>query len=189
MTYASRTGTLTPNLPSLPGGLVWNVAHNATSLVLSVGGAAASADLSIVTTDSPDPVSAGATVTYTLTIANAGPDTASGVSVADTLPGDLTNVTGSGTGWTCPAPVAGVLTCTRASLAVGAAPSITITGTAPGSGPLVSTADHHSSTSDPNPANNSDTENTRRHSRSRICRSSRPTRPIPSARARSSPTP
>src|SRR5438094_233521 len=44
------------------------------------------ADLSIVKTDSPEPVSAGNNLTYTLTIDNAGPSDAAAVTVSDTLP-------------------------------------------------------------------------------------------------------
>ena len=153
-------GTFTPNLPSLPGGMVWNVAYNPTSVVLSVGGGAAGADLSIVKDDTPDPVNAGASLAYTLTVTNAGPDPATSVTVTDTLPAGLTGVTGSGTGWTCPDPVAGVLTCTRPSLDVTTAPVILVTGTAPASGPLSNTASVSSATVDPIPGNNSDTEDT-----------------------------
>jgi uncharacterized repeat protein (TIGR01451 family) len=44
------------------------------------------ADLSITQADDPDPVSAGANVTYTLSISNAGPSTATNLTVTDTLP-------------------------------------------------------------------------------------------------------
>ncbi|QDS90823.1 Large cysteine-rich periplasmic protein OmcB precursor [Rosistilla ulvae] len=46
----------------------------------------ASADLSITKADSPDPVVAGNTLTYTLTVLNDGPVDATGVTVVDTLP-------------------------------------------------------------------------------------------------------
>src|SRR5262249_44450227 len=89
-----------------------------------------------------------------------GPDAATALTVADQLPAGLTSVVGSGTGWTCPAPVAGILSCTRTSLAVTTAPVITITATAPASGPLSNTAAVASTTPDPNATNNQATEST-----------------------------
>ena len=52
-------------------------------------------DLSIIKTDSADPVTAGNTFTYTLTVANSGPDIAEGVLVSDQLPESVAFVTGS----------------------------------------------------------------------------------------------
>ena len=49
-----------------------------------------SANLSITKTDSPDPVLAGAPLAYTITVSNAGPSTAHGVTVVDTLPAGVT---------------------------------------------------------------------------------------------------
>ena len=51
-------------------------------------------DLSIVKSGSPDPVDAGSTLTYTKTVTKNGPDPAAGVSVVDTLPSDVTFVSG-----------------------------------------------------------------------------------------------
>ena len=53
--------------------------------LLPASAAAATADLSIAKTDSPDPVTVGAQLTYTITVSNAGPDTANGVQVVDDL--------------------------------------------------------------------------------------------------------
>jgi uncharacterized repeat protein (TIGR01451 family) len=49
-------------------------------------------DLSVSKVDVPDPVLAGQQVTYTLTVTNAGPATASDVVLTDTLPADVTFV-------------------------------------------------------------------------------------------------
>src|SRR5439155_533555 len=136
-----------------------NPANNTATASTTV---TASADLSIIKTDSPDPVFAGGTLTYTLSVSNAGPSTATTVSVTDTLPAGVTFQSASGTGWACSGTNASV-TCTRASLApTGGTPStITITVTAPNEGGTISnTASVGASTSDPNTANNSATEQT-----------------------------
>ena len=48
------------------------------------------ADLSLTKTDSPDPALEGEQLTYTLTVHNAGPQSATGVVLTDTLPGGVT---------------------------------------------------------------------------------------------------
>jgi len=65
----------------------------AVVLALTLAGAAAgmaakagSADLAITKVDSPDPVSVGSALTYTIGVQNLGPDTATGVTVTDQLP-------------------------------------------------------------------------------------------------------
>jgi uncharacterized repeat protein (TIGR01451 family) len=111
------------------------------------------ADLSITKSDSSDPVNAASSLTYTLTPSNAGPSTAAGVSVTDTLPAGVTFGTASGSGWTC-AEVSGVVTCTRVSMGTGSAPAISITVTAPAEGgTITNNAAVSSSTTDPIPAN------------------------------------
>ena len=47
---------------------------------------AATADLSVAKSDGPDPVTVGSELTYTIAIANAGPETGSGVELEDMLP-------------------------------------------------------------------------------------------------------
>ena len=44
------------------------------------------ADLEITKSDSPDPVTTGSDLTYTITVTNNGPDAATSVTVTDTLP-------------------------------------------------------------------------------------------------------
>src|SRR5439155_792539 len=130
--------------------------------VTITGSCPTGADLSITKSDAPDPVSAGGTLTYTLTVSNGGPSTATSVSVTDTLPAGVTFQSATGTGWTCSGTNASV-TCTRASLApTGGTPStITIVVTAPNEGgTITNTAAVSAATSDPNPANNTATAST-----------------------------
>ncbi len=119
------------------------------------------ADLSITKSDSPDPVETNGTLTYTISVANAGPDAADNVQVEDTLPAGVTFQSASGTGWSC-AHASGVVTCTRTALAASAtAPDITITVTAPSStGDITNSADVASSTLDPDTGNNTASETT-----------------------------
>ncbi|HEX8703696.1 MAG TPA: DUF11 domain-containing protein, partial [Myxococcaceae bacterium] len=60
-----------------------------------------SADLAMVLTDTPDPVNGGSTLTYTMSVTNAGPSTAATVTATLTLPAGTTFVSAAGTGWTC----------------------------------------------------------------------------------------
>lgn len=118
-----------------------------------------SADLSIVISDI-DPVVTGADLTYTLTVSNAGPGGAGGIQVQQTLPPEVTFVSASGGGWTCN-QAAGVVTCTRAQLAAGAAADISVVVTAPATNATISTSATVSGTgADPNAGNNSATEQT-----------------------------
>src|SRR5207245_1308418 len=115
-----------------------------------------SADLSITKTDNPDPVNAGATLTYTVTVSNGGPSTAANVQVTDNLPAGVTFQNASGTGWTC-VQAGGVVTCTRGSVAPGGAPPITITVTPAICGTITNPATVGTTTFDPRTANNTAT--------------------------------
>jgi len=82
----------------------------------------AEADLVITKTDSDDPVIAGTSMTYTITVQNNGPSDAQDVVVSDTLPGGLSNATSSG----CAEDVNGTATCTLGTIAAGASAQFTI---------------------------------------------------------------
>jgi uncharacterized repeat protein (TIGR01451 family) len=60
-----------------------------------------SANLRITKSDSPDPVRAGAQLTYTIGVENLGPDPATGVTVTDNLPGGVDLVSSSGPAGAC----------------------------------------------------------------------------------------
>jgi uncharacterized repeat protein (TIGR01451 family) len=76
--------------------------------------------LSVSKTDSPDPVAAGANITYTLTYANAGNANATGVALADTVPANTTFVSATGGGTLS----AGVVTWSLGTLAPGPSASV-----------------------------------------------------------------
>ena len=111
------------------------------------------ADLSITKLDTPDPVDAGANLTYTIEVTNAGPDAAASVTVTDILPPGATLVTAGGTGWSCNS--ASPVVCSLTTLAVGPAEPLTIVVTIAAAGTVTNTASVSSTTTDPDPDDNS----------------------------------
>ena len=92
------------------------------------------ADLSLTKSDSPDPVLAGELLTYTLTAHNAGPSSASGVELIDTLPAGVTFDSATPTQGSC-SEASGTVTCALGTIADGAAApasTVKIRATAPG---------------------------------------------------------
>ncbi len=118
---------------------------------------ATSADLSVSKTDHTDPVPAGSVLTYTIAITNAGPSDAVSVIITDHLPSGTTFVGGSGCGES-----GGVVTCAMGALPAGATGFLVLGVQVPpdASGTMTNTVDVSSSTSDPDPANNHDSETT-----------------------------
>jgi uncharacterized repeat protein (TIGR01451 family) len=152
--------SLVVNGIDLRSSFVSATASHPTARSTSEFAAVVEADLSIVKTDSPDPVNAGSALTYTLTVSNAGPSSASSVIVSDTLPAGTTFVSASSASFTC-SFASPTVTCTAPSFAAGATGTITITATAPANGGTISnTASVTAQTPDPNTANNSSTATT-----------------------------
>ncbi|WP_163100707.1 DUF11 domain-containing protein [Peribacillus alkalitolerans] len=119
------------------------------------------ADLSVVKIDSPDPVTVGQDLTYTVTVANGGPDTATDVTLTDILPSSVIYVSSSPSQGSC-SFAAGTLTCSLGTLASGgtATVNIVVTPTADSVQTISNVAMVTGNEIDPNPANNSDTETT-----------------------------
>ena len=118
------------------------------------------ADLSIVKTSSPS-VTAGGQVSYALTAHNAGPSSATGVTVVDVLPSGMTYAGSTSSQGAC-AFAAGTVTCALGGLATGASATATITATATFalSGTTVpNTASIFGDQNDDGPANNASTYN------------------------------
>ncbi|HYC90856.1 MAG TPA: endonuclease/exonuclease/phosphatase family protein [Thermoanaerobaculia bacterium] len=158
-TVLSNTATLASATPD-PNG-----ANNSATATTTVG--AGSADLSVTKFDSPDPVNAGANLVYSITVTNAGPSAATSVTLADTVPVGTTFVafTAPG-GWTCSTPAigaTGAISCTNPTLGVTSALftlTVNVDPTLLAGTVLSNTITVSSATTDPNGANNSDTETT-----------------------------
>ncbi|MGH1491981.1 MAG: Ig-like domain-containing protein [Acidimicrobiales bacterium] len=115
------------------------------------------ADLSITKVDDVDPVLPGDLVIYTVTVNNAGPDTAEKVVVTDTLPAGVTLAATNG----C-AQDPSALTCSLGSIPVNGSAQYTITVIvdANTAGVLSNSATVAAGTADPDPNNNTTTEDT-----------------------------
>ncbi|MFK4088606.1 hypothetical protein ACI2LF_31120 [Kribbella sp. NPDC020789] len=114
---------------------------------------AESADLQLTKTGTPDPVPAGAELTYTIVAKNNGPSAAKDVAVADTLPDGVELVSAKATQGTC----GGTIDCALGEIPAGASVSITVVVKVPAASTatgLTNVATATTSTSDPDPANN-----------------------------------
>ncbi|GAB5403266.1 MAG: SdrD B-like domain-containing protein [Aureliella sp.] len=135
-----------------------NTANNTATEPTAVN---ASVDLAITKTDSTDPVIAGNALTYTLTVTNNGPSTATGVTVSDVLPAGVT-FTSTSSSQGSSANSGGTVTASLGTIAPGANATVTIvvdvdeaTRTS-----LSNTATVTSTETDSNTANNTATEPT-----------------------------
>ncbi len=95
---------------------------------------AGNADLSVSMTDAPDPVGVGALLTYTITVSNGGPSTATGVTVADTLPAGVALVSAIPSQGTCTG--ASPVSCVLGSLASGNSATVIVKVTTGGAGTI-----------------------------------------------------
>jgi uncharacterized repeat protein (TIGR01451 family) len=135
-----------------------NSANNSATATTVVASPSQS-DVAIVKTAAPEPVNQGTNLAYTLQVTNNGPAIATGVTVSDTLPTQVTYVSSSTTQGTC-SQSAGTVTCSLGSVSVGGLVIVTINVSAAtfSSGTLVTnTATVSSTTSDPNLTNNTST--------------------------------
>jgi uncharacterized repeat protein (TIGR01451 family) len=118
------------------------------------------ADLKMTKSDNPDPVKIGRTLTYTLKVENLGPAGASGVTVTDQLPNQVHFVTASATAGSCSLAGATV-TCNLGDVAAGQQREVTIKAKMQGTPrTITNSATVNAITGDPQPANNTDSENT-----------------------------
>jgi uncharacterized repeat protein (TIGR01451 family) len=102
-----------------------------TSVLVETSG---DSDLSISMTAAPTPVFVSSQLSYTIQLQNLGLSAAGNVTVTDTLPATLVNPTATASQGSCAPPSGGQIVCTIGTVAypLGAAISITVTGTTPG---------------------------------------------------------
>ncbi len=132
------------------------------------GSAAAIADLAVELTDSPDPVPAGQTLTYDMSVTNHGPSDATGVTLIDTLAAgagrireihiDLNSVVSSQ--GSCSTPSDGTLACLLGTIPATGSATVTISITPTEAGTITNVASASANEPDPNPADNSASETT-----------------------------
>ena len=141
-----------------------NPLNNSATVTIGVAGAT-QADLSVTNSASPNPVTAGQTITYTQTVTNNGPAMAGGTSVtlSDQVPANTTYVSQSGpAGWSCGVFSSPFYTCSIASLAANSSATFTFVvsvNPTTASGTTITDTDSVSAapTTDPNPNNNNAT--------------------------------
>ncbi|MBC8570189.1 DUF11 domain-containing protein [Zongyangia hominis] len=135
-----------------------NPDNNTSTALIPVG---ISADLSVSKRAFPVPVEAGGILTYTITVYNAGPNAAQNVELADLIPAEILNPEFAVQGGTVFAPW--ISPYNIGTLGAGESFVVTIRGTVNPSAPVGSienTAAVESTTPDPDPDNNTATEET-----------------------------
>ncbi|HWW81137.1 MAG TPA: hypothetical protein VNY82_16185 [Steroidobacteraceae bacterium] len=115
------------------------------------------ADLSVSVTGTAATVQEGAAVSYTVTVANAGPDTAPATQLTYQLGSGLTPGTVSAGSGSCTINSSALVTCTLGDVAVKQSVSVTINATASTAGTATSTAAVTTTGTDPASSNNSAT--------------------------------
>ena len=121
---------------------------------------AGQADLAVTKTGTPNPVLAGNSITYAITVTNNGPAAAATVTLTDTLPANTTFVSiSTASGWTCTAPSGGTEKCTNPSVAASTSGMFTLVlkvnaGTSPGTVITNTVNVSSATTTDPFAANN-----------------------------------
>ena len=111
------------------------------------------ADLTLTKTDNPDPAPLDGPLLYTLSISNAGPQAATGVTVTDTLPASVTLVSATPSQGSCSGTT--TITCNLATILKDGTASVEILVTTGATGTITNNASVTLNEVDPVPADNS----------------------------------
>ena len=162
------TGTIDPGATA---GTITNVASVASSTddpdpsnntAMAATSVTATADLSVTKSANPSSLVAGKGVTYTMTVANAGPDGAEGATLADPLPSGLIRSSVTTSAGTC-ARDGDLLDCSFGTIPASGSVRVTLTGTvdpSDGDASLVNAVTVQSAVTDPSSGNNTATVST-----------------------------
>jgi uncharacterized repeat protein (TIGR01451 family) len=160
--------------PATAGSYVNTIPAGALASTAGTNTAPASATLTVtpvadvsVTKLGPASIATGASITYSISVANAGPDAANNTTFSDTVPAQITGVgvsciAGGGASCGTLAAAGNSVTGTFPALPAGGTLAITITGTVTGTAPITNTATitPPGGVPDPNAANNSSSATT-----------------------------
>ncbi len=162
VTYSQASGTLFPIGTTTVAVTATDAAGNSSTctFTVTITPAGAGADLAITNTDSPDPVTLGSPLTYTVTLRSNGPQDAAQVWMAHAVLGHVRFVSATASQGHC-LGVAGLVTCNLGTLANGATATVRIVVVPKTRGSLSSAAYALSRVADPNLANNQATTTTR----------------------------
>jgi uncharacterized repeat protein (TIGR01451 family) len=147
------TDTVTANASNIVPSLTTNSA-SATVVVANAN----SADMAIVKTATPNPVTEGTPLTYSLAVTNNGPASATNVTVTDTLPSTVTYLSSTSTQGSC-SEAGGTVTCLLGTMANAGTATVTILTIPQQPGVISNTAAVTADQTDSNPGNNTSTQN------------------------------
>ncbi|MEY2504878.1 MAG: hypothetical protein QOG27_1158, partial [Verrucomicrobiota bacterium] len=140
------------------------------------------ADIAVMIADSPDPVTAGQNLTYTITVSNLGRDFTSSVTMSDDLPASVNFVSVTPSQGSCSGTTQ--IICSLGGLEAFNTATVTLVVTPTEAGPLSNNVSAFPNAHDPSLSNNSATASTT------VVSSGSPTpTPTPTATATATPTP
>ncbi len=163
---ATPPGTFFTNIATADSGTPDPTSENDSGVAVTSTPPPPAADMAVVK-DGPATAGPDTDVTYTIAVINNGPDGASGVTLQDTLPGDMTFVSLGQSGdlsMVCSTPgvgSGGLVSCSAASFPSGATVNLTLVGHIPSGTPsgtvYTNSATVSAETDDPTPENDTST--------------------------------
>ena len=131
---ATTAGTTITNSPTIAATTSDPNGANNTATATDIVASPSQADVTLTKTASPEPVDVNSNLTYSIQVTNHGPESATGVSVSDPMPAQVTFTSAATSQGSCTTPalnsVGGTVSCTIGTVSVGGSVLITINVTA-----------------------------------------------------------